>query len=99
MKASQLYTTSTQSLSDTTLLGSDIAGTGKVEIIKTGTAHFCKGIYSATTGNITIKGVNDAETEYRTFPVVVGLNDFGILFNKIDKATTTITLSSTVFLL
>jgi len=99
MKPSQLYTAHTQSLSDTTILGSDIAGTGKVALIKTGTEHFCKGIYSATTGNITIKSVNDAETEYRTFPVAIGLNDFGILFNKIDKATTTITLSSTVFLL
>ena len=88
-----------QSLSDTTLLGSDISGTGKVSIIKNEEEHVAKSIFSATSGNISIKALNDVDSEYRVFPVIVGFNNFGVLFDKIDKSETTITLATTVFLL
>ena len=88
-----------QTLSTETLIGSDITGAGKVPLIKKGFEHAAKAVFSASTGNLTMKSLYDYETEYRTYPVVVGLNEFGVLFNKIDKATTTINLTTTVFLL
>jgi hypothetical protein len=88
-----------QTLSDSTVNGSAIAGTGKVDIAKGGEAHIAKGLIATSTGNISIKPLNNSESEYLTLAVNTGLNDFGILFDRIDKSATTVTLANVTFLL
>ena len=75
-----------------------VTGSGKVNIVKNDENHIARAIYSPINGNISIKAVRDSEAEYRTYAVVIGLNSFGVMFNKVDIAAS-MSLANVVFIL
>ena len=87
-----------ESITDFGRATTTVTGSGKVDIVKNSVNHACKAIYSPIAGNISIKAEDDTESEYRTYPVVAGLNTFGVIFNKVD-IDASLSLTNVIFIL